>query len=124
MGKIYLSDVHHEPTRKKLHKLWLKQNRSTPQPATPIQRSFLQDADEVGNTAIRTHESTEDTPSTDPPKPADWLTGNLSGILQSIVRNHPPERRHVALRDALSRMGLKRHELHALQLAIKLELSQ
>lgn len=59
-----------------------------------------------------------------PTEPADWLTGNLSGILQSIVRNHPPERRHVALRDALSRMGLKRHELQALQLAIKLELSQ
>ena len=64
MGKIYLSDVHHEPTRKKLLKLWAQHNK--PAPSQPIQRSFLYDADEVGNTAIRTHESTEDTPSTDP----------------------------------------------------------
>ena len=65
MHKIFLDDVHHEPTRKKLLKLWVQHNK--PAPAKPVQASFIYDADEVGNTAIRTHESTEDTPNTDPP---------------------------------------------------------
>ena len=92
-----------------------------PQAHTAILPTGRRRGGQSGNQNARRHGGYS---RTRPTEPADWIAGNLSGILQSVIRNHPPERRHVALRDALSHLRLKRHELQALQLAIKLELSQ
>ena len=59
-----------------------------------------------------------------PTQPSDWQAGNLTGLLQSIIRTHPPAQRAGAVRAAIRSLNLSRPELEALQLAITLELSQ
>ena len=51
-----------EDAQRKRAQRWLKKRK-------PIQRSFLQDADEVGNLVIKTPDATADIPEHDPPSP-------------------------------------------------------